>query len=305
VLAGVKIIAEAWDAAGLYQLGQFPRFGRWAEWNGRFRDDVRRFARGDHGMVPLLAQRLAGSPDLYRNGPGRCPSVNFVTCHDGFTLADLVSFDGKRNLANGEEGRDGADENFSWNCGVEGATTDAAVLALRRRQVRNLLAILLLSRGVPMLRAGDEFGNTQGGNNNPWCQDNATGWMQWRATAEGEGLERFLRELIRLRASTPALRCGEVAFHGVALGAPDFSHPSRTLAAHFTGGGEREVYAAFNAWEQPLDFELPGGAEGGWKRVADTALASPADIASPGEAVPVPKARLTVAPFSIAILVRP
>ncbi len=300
VLAGVKIIAEAWDAAGLYQVGTFPRYGRWGEWNGRFRDDVRRFVRGDPGTIPALAQRLAGSPDLYGEGEGTCPSVNFVTCHDGFTLADLVRYDRKHNEANGEEGRDGAEENFSWNCGVEGPSGEADVLALRRRQVRNFLAILLLARGVPMLRAGDEFGNSQGGNNNPWCRDDPTGWIDWTPEPEGEGLLRFLYEMLRFRASSQALLRGDVSFHGVKAGQPDFSHASRSLAVQFHGeDGAGDVYASFNAWEEPLEFALPVGR---WKRVADTHVAPPADIASEGEETPVEGDRIRVMPFSAVVL---
>src|SRR5207249_2553743 len=181
VMADAKLIAEPWDAAGLYQVGGFPFGRRWSEWNGRYRDDVRRFWRGDPGSVGPLASRVCGSSDLYQES-GRLPrhSVNFVTCHDGFTLHDLVSYNAKHNRANGEGDRDRLFENYSWNCGAEGETDDREVLALRRRQARNLVTTLMLSQGVPMLLAGDEFLRTQKGNNNAWCQDNDIAWVNWK-----------------------------------------------------------------------------------------------------------------------------
>ena len=181
VLADAKIITEAWDAAGLYQIGYFPGY-RWAEWNGRFRDDVRRFVRGDPGVVGAVASRLGGSADIYQTS-GHLPinSINFVTCHDGFTLNDLVSYNGKHNEANGEENRDGINDNLSWNCGAEGESNDPAVEALRSRQIRNFAAILLLAQGVPMILAGDELRRTQKGNNNAYCQNNEITWSDWRA----------------------------------------------------------------------------------------------------------------------------
>jgi isoamylase len=207
VLADTKLIAEPWDAAGLYQVGNFPFGRRWSEWNGRYRDDVRRFWRGDAGCVGPLASRLCGSSDLYERG-ARLPrhSVNFVTCHDGFTLHDLVSYDEKHNEANGESNRDGADANYSWNCGAEGPTDDPEVLALRRRQAKNLMTTLLLSQGVPMILAGDEFLRTQRGNNNAWCQDNETSWVDWGLARENAEFLRFVRELVWLRRRHPVLR---------------------------------------------------------------------------------------------------
>ncbi|MBL8056500.1 MAG: glycogen debranching protein GlgX, partial [Anaerolineales bacterium] len=197
VLAGTKIIAEAWDAAGLYQVGSFIGH-RWAEWNGQFRDDVRRFVKSDAGQVGRLAARLTGSRDLYRQ-PDREPnrSVNFITCHDGFTLNDLVSYNGKHNEANGENNRDGNDANFSWNCGVEGPSADPAVEAMRLRQMKNLLTVLFFSQGTPMLLMGDEVRRTQGGNNNAYCQDNELSWFNWEAVAQQADFLRFTRELIR------------------------------------------------------------------------------------------------------------
>ena len=207
VLADAKLIAEPWDAAGLYQVGRFPFGRRWSEWNGHYRDDVRRFWRGESGFAGTTATRICGSSDLYQWN-GRLPrhSVNFVTCHDGFTLWDLVSYNGKHNEANGEENRDGAYENYSWNCGHEGPTDDPKVLALRRRQAKNLTATLLLSQGVPMILAGDEFLRTQGGNNNAWCQDNDLSWVDWRLADANADFLRFTREMIWLRRRHPALR---------------------------------------------------------------------------------------------------
>ena len=185
VLAETKLIAEAWDAAGLYQVGTFPNFGRWAEWNGQFRDDLRRFVRGDAGMVPVLATRLSGSADLYQEDRAPYHSVNFITCHDGFTLADLVSYEQKQNLANGEYNADGCDHNFSANYGVEGSTDNGEIQALRLRQMANFATLLVVAHGVPMLLAGDEMANSQAGNNNSWCQDNPTGWLNWGEQEEG------------------------------------------------------------------------------------------------------------------------
>ncbi len=207
VLADTKLIAEPWDAAGLYQVGGFPFGRRWSEWNGKYRDDVRRFWKGDSGLAGGLAARVCGSSDLYQGG-GRLPrhSVNFVTSHDGFTLRDLVSYNGKHNLANGEGNRDGDNNNHSWNCGAEGETTDPDVLTLRTRQAKNLMTTLMLSQGVPMILAGDEFLRTQKGNNNAWCQDNDISWVDWELAEKHAGFLRFVRELIHLRKRHPVLR---------------------------------------------------------------------------------------------------
>ena len=264
ILRESKLIAEAWDAAGLYQAGHFPAWSRWAEWNGRYRDDIRRFVRGDSGMVPILAQRLTGSPDLYA-ASGREPyhSINFVTCHDGFTLADLVSHDRKHNEANREQNRDGADENYSWNCGAEGPTDDPLIQSLRDRQMRNFLALLLVSHGVPMLLAGDEFGRTQHGNNNAYCQDNEISWIDWRNADRNSGLLEFTKRLIHFRAGHAVLRrlrfAGEdvrVIWHGVRLHQPDWSWGSRSLAMQL-GAADDNVCVIANAWTGDLEFELP------------------------------------------------
>jgi len=284
VLADAKLIAEAWDAAGLYQVGTFPNFGRWAEWNGKFRDDLRRFVRGDAGMVAHLATRLAGSSDLYQGG-GRAPfhSINFITCHDGFTLADLVSFASKHNAANGEFNADGTDENFSDNCGDEGPSKQPQVNARRSRRVRNFAALLLLAHGVPMWLAGDEFGNSQGGNNNAWCQDNAIGWLDWRDLERNRGQFEFCRHLIAFRKHHALLRPryfegsenGErrLTWHGPQLFQVDWSEHSRSLGMHLQGlKGEAEIYLIAHAAAEAQGFALPKLQGGGrWRLFVDTA----------------------------------
>ena len=287
-LAGTKLIAEAWDAAGMYQVGQWVG-DAWKEWNGRFRDDVRDFLRGAPGAVSRFANRLFASPDLYE-GDGREPeqSVNFVTCHDGFTLADVVSYDRKHNEANGEGNRDGSDDNRSWNCGVEGPTDDRAVNAVRDRQVRNFMAVTLLAAGVPMITMGDEVRRTQGGNNNAWCHDDETSWLDWRLMDRNGDLREFVRRIIALRLEGAPLRDAGVTlqetfqrwkleWHGVKLGAPDWGESSRSIAVGFI---EREndsrIHAIFNAYWEPLWFELPE-APRGWRLLVDTALPSPFD----------------------------
>jgi glycogen operon protein len=207
ILRHTALIAEAWDAAGVYQVGRFTSRGRWAEWNGRFRDDLRRFVKSDPGMVSALATRLVGSPDLYQTS-GRLPyhSINFITSHDGFTLADLVAYEQKHNEANGEDNRDGENHNLSWNCGVEGPTGDAAILALRARQRRNFMLTLLVSQGVPMLSGGDEVGRTQQGNNNAYCQDSELSWTPWDQATADDAFLAFVRRLLALRAAQPVLR---------------------------------------------------------------------------------------------------
>lgn len=323
VLADTKLIAEPWDAAGLYQLGQFPYGRRWSEWNGRYRDDVRRFWRGEPGLAGLLAMRICGSADLYENS-GRSPahSVNFITCHDGFTLWDLVSYERKHNEANGERNRDGQDENFSSNCGVEGPTDDPAILRRRLRQAKNLLATLLLSQGVPQLLAGDEFLRTQGGNNNAWCQDNATSWVDWSLAKPNADFLRFTRAMIAMRRQHPALRRGrffrgagpkgewdpDIHWHGEELAMPDFSSQSLTLAFVLDGSQtsrepDRDFYVAMNAAAESRPFEIPPAPSGRpWRRVIDTGLDSPRDIvaAADGPRIELP-AVYALAPFSLIV----
>ncbi len=316
VMAHVKLIAEAWDAAGLYQVGSFPSWGRWAEWNGHYRDDLRRFVKSDTGMTRLLSTRLAGSPDLYR-GSGRAPwhSINFVTCHDGFTLRDLVSFDEKHNEANGEDDRDGHPENLSWNCGVEGPTADPRVNALRARQTRNFLTLLFLSQGVPMLLGGDEIGRTQRGNNNAYCQDNDISWVDWLLLEENRDLFRFTSRLTRFRQAHRSLRRRiffedqkkrSVAWHGTKLGHPDWEGESRSLGMHLKGGdGDDPIYLFANAHWEPQQFELPAlKAPRRWRRFVDTSLKPGADAVDPGSEPPLPSAKAYVAgPRSVVVLV--
>jgi len=323
VLADATLIAEAWDAAGLYQVGSFPAWGRWAEWNGPFRDDVRRFVRGEPGLTGRLATRLAGSADLFEaSGRRPCHSINFVTCHDGFTLADLVSYDRKHNEANGDHNRDGSDYNFSCNHGREGPTTDSAIDTLRARQVRNFLTILLLSQGTPMLLAGDEFGRTQLGNNNAYCQDNEISWIDWRLLDQRRDLFRFAKMLIAFRRAHPVLRRTEflagrgtpehprpdVSWHGVRLGQPDWGPAAHALAMHLAGEHaptlDCDVYFAINGSALALEFALPAPPAGArWVRVVDTARPSPQDIAEPGrEAKLRSPDRYRVAPRACIVL---
>jgi glycogen operon protein len=295
-LAGTKMIAEAWDAAGLYQVGSFVG-DRWREWNGRFRDDVRGFLRGDDGLVGRFADRIVGSPELYAHEE-REPeqSVNFVTCHDGLTLNDLVSYDRKHNEDNGEDNRDGADDNRSWNCGVEGPTDDPDVERLRNRQVKNFLTVTLLSVGMPMILMGDEMRRTQRGNNNLYCHDDARAWLDWALLDRHRDVHRFVsllnaRRLLRgvqheeQRLSLAHLiRRANKAWHGVKLGQPDWGPASHSLAFTVELAATRQlVHILFNAYWEPLEFELPPeGARrgGGWRRWIDTALPSPDDIAT-------------------------
>lgn len=300
VLANTKLIAEAWDAAGLYQVGSFPAWRRWAEWNGRFRDDLRAFVRGDPGMVPALATRLTGSADLYQTS-NREPyhSINFVTCHDGFTLADLVSYDEKHNEANGEDNQDGDNHNLSWNCGIEGPTDSEEINTLRLRQMKNLASLLLLSTGVPMILAGDEMGRTQRGNNNAYCQDNDISWINWDLQHKYAELFRFFCLLIRFRRQCIALKrksfvpeqddpMSSLEWHGVEPYQPDWSAGSRSLAMCMRGnmpkGKTQSLYLIANAYWDPLTFKLPTAGDERWYRVIDTILPPPFDIAELGEA---------------------
>ncbi len=294
-MAGVKFIAEAWDAAGLYQVGSFIG-DSWKEWNGRFRDDARSFFRGEDGSLARFADRLVGSSEIYGHKQ-REPeqSVNFVTCHDGFTLNDLVSYDRKHNEDNGEDNRDGADDNRSWNCGVEGPTDDAAVERLRNRQVKNFLTVTLLSLGLPMILMGDEVRRTQHGNNNAYCHDNDTNWFDWTLVAKHADVHRFVsllnarrvlrdEEHERQRLSlTQLIRQANKAWHGVKLGRPDWSPGSHSVAFSAQLRKEGLLFCMIlNGYWEPLEFELPSLSNGRvnqWRRWIDTALDSPLDIA--------------------------
>ncbi len=317
-LAGTKLIAEAWDAAGLYQVGAFSG-DRWQEWNGQFRDDVRRFLKGDNGTVTRVASRLLASPDLYGHQE-REPeqSINFVTCHDGFTLNDLVSYNQKHNAANGEDNRDGANDNQSWNCGVEGPTDDLVIESLRHRQVKNFLAITLLALGTPMLLMGDEVRRTQHGNNNAYCQDNALSWFDWTLLERHRDIHRFVRQMIADRlwlsvtreepsvSLNQLLRWADIQAHGVKLGCPDWSQTSHSLA--FMARAPRsglQLHLMLNAYWEPLAFELPPVWEGrhdGWRRWVDTFLASPQDICAAADAPVVLDAAYLVQPRSLVVL---
>ncbi|HVS34175.1 MAG TPA: glycogen debranching protein GlgX [Gemmataceae bacterium] len=291
VLAGTKLLAEAWDGAGLSQLGKFPAWGRWAEFNGWFRDDVRRFIRGDMGAVASVAKRICGSLDLYGDA-SRHPhhSINYITCHDGFTLWDLVSYTHKHNLANGEHNRDGWDDNLSSNCGHEGPTQDGWINAVRHRQVRNFLTLLLISQGVPLLTQGDEFGRTQHGNNNAYCQDNEISWVDWSLAQKNAGLVRFTRMMIALRARHFAGSrdrfVQRVSWHGAQPNEPDWTGQRRALAFQLHGrNGQPDLYVVFNAWPESQKFTLPHGRA--WKRLVDTNLPSPEDVVEEKDAVPL------------------
>jgi glycogen operon protein len=308
VLAGTKLLAEAWDAAGLSQLGKFPAWGRWAEFNGWFRDDVRRFVRGDAGATANVAKRICGSLDLYTESSRHAyHSVNFVTCHDGFTLWDLVSYSRKHNLSNGESDRDGWNDNLSANHGHEGPTQDGHVHAVRQRQARNFLTLLLVSQGVPFLTQGDEFGRTQRGNNNAYCQDNDISWVDWSLAQKNAGLLRFTRMMIALRmrhfALSPERFVQRVVWHGERPNEPDWTGQRRSLAFLLRGvHGQADLYVVFNASDQWQRFTLPQG-RGRWRRLVDTNLPAPDDIVEEHNAVPLsPADHYVVSPHSAVIL---
>lgn len=319
-LGQTHLVCEAWDASGLYQVGDFPG-DRWAEWNGRYRDALRRWLRGEAGLRGELAMRLTGSADLYQTA-GQLPvnSINFITCHDGFTLVDLVSYDRKHNEANGEDNRDGGNHDLSWNCGVEGPSEDSGIIALRKRQQRNALALLLLSQGVPMLLAGDEFGRSQQGNNNTWCQDNALGWVDWGLTETHADLLRFTREMIALRRRHPTLRrsrfltgepdsamdgLADITWFDAGGGSPDWNDAgARSLGFRLGARSDEEpvLLVLVNTDASPVKFSLPPPPRGPWRRAVDTALPSPEDIAPPGSQAPVGRAHYALEPRSVVAL---
>ncbi|MBD2481737.1 glycogen debranching protein GlgX [Planktothrix sp. FACHB-1365] len=316
VLAGAKLIVEAWDAGGLYQVGSLAgdRFG---EWNGQFRDDVRRFVKGDEEQVEKLAYRIMGSPDIYPH-PDRevhC-SVNFVTCHDGFTLNDLVCYNEKHNEANGEKNRDGSDCNFSWNCGIEGPTDDLYIQALRLQQIKNLWVILLLSQGTPMLLMGDEVCRTQFGNNNAYCQDNELGWFDWSDVGKHPDVLRFVKSLIRFKKELHLFQLDDVLevdiesdlpyimWHGVRLGKPDLNENSRSIACSLYHPEKGEyLHIMLNAYWEPLKFQIPPLSKNErWHRLVDTALVVPNDISSLSVAPPISVKYYHVSPRSAVVL---
>lgn len=316
-LAGTKLIAEAWDAAGLYQVGNFVG-DRWREWNGKFRDDIRRWVRGDIGSIYAFPNRMLASPDLYgheEKEPDQ--SINFITCHDGFTLNDLVTYEQKHNEANGEGNRDGHNENLSCNHGVEGPSKDPEIEALRERQIKNFFAYALLALGAPMIQMGDEVRRTQHGNNNAYCQDNEISWFDWSLVEKHADLLRFVRELIRFRlhfASDPEddfkslsqiLQEARITLHGTHLNQPDWSPHSHSLAMTVSnGGGKRFIHMIFNAYHDPLTFELPALANGGrWRRVLDTSQPSPDDLIPPFRAPRVHSTHYRAEGRSVVVLV--
>ncbi|EJK2113845.1 hypothetical protein NK428_000657 [Vibrio navarrensis] len=308
----------AWDAAGLYQVGHFPGY-RWADWNGRYRDDMRCFVRGDAGLVGAVANRLSGSADLYQ-GSGRKPvnSINFINCHDGFTLNDLVSYNQKHNLANGEGNNDGNNDNMSWNCGVEGPCDDDAIKALRLQQMKNFATLLMISRGVPMFLAGDEICRTQQGNNNAYCQNNALNWFDWQLTEQNQAMLRFFRQLIQFRKSHPTLYANaffdnevnsrglaDVSWHGVELNQPGWDDPNaRALSYTLAGRGEEaDLHIMLNMYWESERFELPQVTGRKWYLALNTANPSPDDFYEEKQRPEVREGRFDVSGRSIAILV--
>ncbi|NLF24075.1 MAG: glycogen debranching protein GlgX [Deltaproteobacteria bacterium] len=318
VLAGVKLIAEAWDAAGLYQVGTFLG-DSWKEWNGHFRDDVRSFVRGDHGSTAIMPKRLMASPDLYGHEE-REPeqSINFVTCHDGFTLNDLVSYNVKHNDANRENNQDGHNDNRSWNCGFEGPTDDPGIERLRSRQIKNFYAVTLLSFGTPMLLMGDEVRRTQQGNNNAYCQDNEISWFDWRLVDKHPGLHRFVKHLIHYRihrnttvedtglSLNALLSQALIRWHGTKLNQPDWGHFSHSLAysAHNPHSGLL-FHLMFNAWHEPLTFELPPVLQTlgeSWRLWIDTFREPPHDINEWDQAPLINAESYNVQPRTVVVL---
>lgn len=317
VLSGSKLIAEAWDAAGLYQVGSFIG-DFWKEWNGQFRDDIRAFVRAEAGSVAKLPNRLFASPDIFA-GERREPetSVNFVTCHDGFTLYDLVSYNGKHNQANRENNRDGCDNNYSWNCGVEGPSNDNGIETLRQRQIRNFLALTLFAAGTPMLTMGDEVCRSQQGNNNAYCQDNELSWFDWSLLSKHADIHRFVKLLIRLRGllyirqeSSATLNLFfqqlHIEYHGIKLNQPDWGPDSHSLAILIAKLQRPYViYFIFNSFWEPLEFELPDRFQNtrlSWARVIDTALPSPDDCVEAESAVRLETLRYQAQSRSIVML---
>ena len=310
ILGDVKLIAEAWDAGGLYQVGTFPSWNRWAEWNGKYRDDLRRYLKGDEGMAQAAALRISGSRDIYDETKRNNASVNFITCHDGFTMYDLYAYNQKHNEKNGWNNTDGANDNNSWNCGAEGDTDDPAVLALRHRMIRNAFATLMCSRGIPMFLAGDEYCNTQFGNNNAYCQDNITSWLDWRLLEKNRDMFEFFKYMIAFRKKHRVLRanvsdgaCGfpDTSFHGVQPWCRQFESHDRYIGVMFAGQqkGHRPqiVYIASNAYWEDLKVKLPElPAQMDWDIVANTWSAAQ-------KPVPLDGSNFTIKPRSIMVFV--
>lgn len=288
ILSKTKLIAESWDAAGGYHLGEMPV--GFAEWNGEYRDDIRRFINGRLGTISPLASRITGSANLFgKRGRGPLDSINFITAHDGFTMWDLVSYNDKHNLANGEDNRDGSNHNISYNYGVEGETDDPGIINLRKKQVKNAITLLMISQGVPMILMGDEFCRTQGGNNNPYCQDNEIGWVDWQRKKQFSDIYQYFCKIINFRKKHRNLRQTEflsntcsprITWHGIKEDAPDWSYHSRTIAFRMSANlpDEEDLYVAINGHSEPLAFQLPEVNGGKWYRVVDTGEEAPNDF---------------------------
>ncbi|MCI4626884.1 MAG: glycogen debranching enzyme GlgX, partial [Candidatus Magnetoovum sp. WYHC-5] len=317
-LSDTKLIAEAWDAGGLYQIGYFPGY-KWAEWNGKYRDDIRRFVKGDPGIIGAAADRIAGSSALYQSS-GHLPinSINFIVCHDGFTLYDLVSYNEKHNWENGENNNDGINDNLSWNCGAEGETDDANINKLRERQIKNFTAIQFVSQGVPMIVAGDEIKRTQKGSNNAYCQNNDVNWFDWTLVSKNKDTLRFFSKMIDFRKRHPVIHrprffdgsvnergIKDIDWHGVLLCAPDWNDPqARVLSLTLGGfGDEPDMHVMLNMFWETLDFEIPKVQGIQWYRVVDTSKSSPDDIAEVGTEVHITGDKYLVEGRSVVILI--
>jgi glycogen operon protein len=324
ILANCKLIAEAWDAGGLYQVGSFPAYGRWAEWNGKYRDAIRHFNKGDMGSIGEIALRLEGSPDLYHDR-GAAASINFITCHDGFTLADLYLYNNKHNSDNGEDNRDGTNENYSWNCGVEGETSDETILSLRHRLIKNAIAVLMVSRGIPMILMGDEVGRTQYGNNNAYCQDNEINWFDWSLLEINSDIFEFFKYCLEFRHVHPVLRSKshfthhdlvgsgypDISWHGLRAWYPDWSEDRLTLAfmlcgEHAMSGAYSDdyIYVGMNSHWETHDFELPQLPEAMlWRIFVNTSAYSAQPIRKPGaEPILDNQQAVTIGARSVVIL---
>jgi glycogen operon protein len=324
LLSGIKLIAEGWDAGGMYKVGEFP--SGWAEWNGKYRDTIREFVKGKSGIVGEFATRLSGSEDLYYWGGRKPPhSINFITCHDGFTLRDLVSYNYKHNFENGENNNDGENNNSSWNCTVEGETGDPLIKELRIRQVKNFVTILMVSQGTPMILSGDEMFKTHKGNNNAYCQDNQINWLNWDDLRKYKEIFRFFKEIISFRKGHPALKRrdfftgtdhnndgrNDITWHGVKPYSPDWTAESHAIAFMIDGNKEETgkenddntIYVAINTYWAPLSFQLPKPEGKSWARVIDTSRKSPEDILPAGKEIKLKKNTYKVQPRSVVVLI--
>lgn len=317
--AETKLIAEAWDAAGLYQIGNFPGY-RWSEWNGKYRDAIRRFNKGDSGMIGEVATRIAGNADLYMNSSHKpTNSINFIACHDGMTIWDLVSFNQKNNWENGENNNDGIDDNLSWNSGFEGNTDDTNIIKFRKQRIKNFFVILMLSNGVPMLLSGDEVGKSQNGNNNVYCQDNQLGWFDWSLVEKNKDLLNFFIKMVEFRKNNNSLRRGEfyngsineigladISWHGCKLNQPGWED-SFSKALAFTIGSfspnQPDIHVMMNMHYESLEFEIPNGESILWKRFVDTSLTDGEDICSDKKKQQTIQEDYNVNPYSVVILI--